>query len=261
MNIRGIEIYVKKDYVNNSKGVVIIVHGLAEHCGRYDNLTNALNKASFDVVRYDHRGHGRSGGKKGKLKSFHDYVDDLHVLVTEEKARGKKVFILGHSMGGSVVNIYAAKYHDVDGVISSGAAVQTPKEAAFLNITGYWWLKWMPKKSSFGASLCRDENVVQGYDVDPLNLKKFYVSLVGAMFVSGVRYLKKNYNNITVPILYLHGGADEVCLPEGSKNLFGKIPSKDKKIIIYDEDRHEIYNELNKEEVIGDTINWLNLHC
>ena len=257
MNINGIEIYVDQNYVKDSKGVVIISHGLAEHCGRYDFITKKLNEANYDVIRYDQRGHGRSKGKRGKLKSFHDFIDDLHVLVLGEKKKNKKIFILGHSMGGSVVNLYAAKYGDIDGVISSGAATDTPKEAKFMKYLGFWWLRWMPKKTSFGDTLCRDESVVKAYIEDPYVLPKFYVSLAGEMFISGVRFLRKNISNITMPILYLHGAEDEIVNPKFSRTMYEKVPATIKSIIIYENNRHEIFNDFDKEKVIGDIIYWL----
>ncbi|MDL2292700.1 alpha/beta hydrolase [Acholeplasma sp. OttesenSCG-928-E16] len=260
MRINGNEVFVQKDYVDNPKGTVIIVHGLAEHCGRYDHVVEALNKAQYDCLRYDHRGHGKSSGKRGKLKSFHNLVDDLHELVKLEKARSKKVFLLGHSMGGSVVNIYDAKYHDVDGIISSAAATNTPEQAKILRKIGFWWLRWVSVKNELGDKLSRDPNVVIEYESDPYNLRKYYLSLAGEVFVSGYRYLKKNYSNMIVPILYLHGKEDKIVDASFSTHMHLVVPAKDKEIILYEGAKHEIFNEINKEEVIADCINWLDRH-
>src|SRR5690554_2734177 len=89
-------LYIEKDIIDKSKPTVIIVHGIGEHSGRYLHVKNALNKAGYNVVRYDQRGHGKSTYPLGKLKSFHQLIDDLKLIVDEVKLDSKKVFLLGH---------------------------------------------------------------------------------------------------------------------------------------------------------------------
>ncbi|MCD4826466.1 MAG: lysophospholipase [Acholeplasmataceae bacterium] len=259
MLINGILLHVKRDEVENAKATVILTHGIAEHSGRYDALTKALNDASYTVVRYDVRGHGQSQGKRGKLKSYHQTIDDLHVLVDmEKKLNPKKLFIFGHSMGGLIVDMYGVKYHDVDGIIASAAASYFVKDVLPFRIIGYKWLGFLAKKNDFADdSLSRIKEVEEAYENDPLNLKKFYFSLAGNMMVGGVRYLNKNIKSFQTPVLFLHGEADKIVPVEFSKRMYDLVPVEDKQIITYPDSYHEILNDLDQELVRKDIVKWL----
>jgi alpha-beta hydrolase superfamily lysophospholipase len=259
MLVNDILLHVKRNDVENSKGSVIISHGIAEHSGRYDEITKKLNDASFNVVRYDLRGHGQSQGKRGALKSFHQTIDDLHVLVLDEKKREpKKIFLLGHSMGALIVNMYVVKYKDVDGVISSAAPSYFIKDVLPFRFIGYKWLGMMTKKTNFANDqLSRIKEVETAYIQDPLNLKKFHFSLAGNMFVGGVRYLNKRIAQYQTPVLILHGEADKIVPVEFSRRLFNLIPLEDKKIITYPNAYHEIFNDLDREKTFVDVLEWL----
>jgi alpha-beta hydrolase superfamily lysophospholipase len=259
MLINHILLHVKRDDVENPKGTVIITHGIAEHSGRYQEITEKLNGAGFSVVRYDVRGHGQSQGKRGALKSFHQFIDDLHALVVEEKKLNpKKIYLLGHSMGGMIVNMYAVKYQDADGIISSAAPTYFIKDVLPFRFMGYKWLGFLTKKTNFADDqLSRIKAVEEAYIQDPLNLKKFYFSLAGNMFVSGVRYLNRNIKDYQTPVLILHGGNDKIVPFQFSERLLSLIPLEDKKLIIYPDNYHEIFNDLDREQVFQDVISWL----
>ncbi len=251
-------LYVKRNDVTDSKASIIITHGIAEHSGRYDEITTKLNEEGFSVVRYDLRGHGQSQGKRGKLKHHQLMIEDLHALVLEEKKSAKKIFLIGHSMGGLIVNMYAVKYHDVDGIISSAAPSYFIKDVLPFRFIGYRWLGFLAKKTDFADDqLSRIKSVEDAYVADPLVLKKFYFSLAGNMFVGGVRFLNKNMKNYQTPVLILHGSHDKIVPYTFSERLFNLIPIEDKEIIIYKDNYHEIFNDLEKERVYQDVIMWL----
>ncbi len=262
MLINDVLLHVKRNDVEKPKATVIITHGIAEHSGRYEEITNKLNEAGFSVVRYDIRGHGQSQGKRGSLKSFHQTIDDLYALVIEEKKlSSKKVFILGHSMGALIVNMYAVKYHDIDGVISSAAPSNFIKDVLPFRFIGFRWLGFLPRKTDFANDqLSRIKAVEEAYIADPLNLKKFYFSLAGNMFVGGVRFLNRHIDQYDAPVLIMHGGTDKIVPTEFSERLYNIIPSSDKKLLIYPESYHEIFNDLDREKVFADLIEWLNNH-
>ena len=108
----GVELFTAVDEVENAKGVVLIVHGLAEHLGRYDLVTQELNGAGYTVYRFDNQGHGRSGGERGYLDDFNLFLDDTDILVEKIRAEqyGLPIFMLGHSMGGFITAGYGVKY-------------------------------------------------------------------------------------------------------------------------------------------------------
>jgi acylglycerol lipase len=259
MLINNVLLHVRRDDVENARGSVIITHGIAEHSGRYDDVVRVLNEAGFSVVRYDVRGHGQSQGRRGWVKSFHDPVDDLHALVLEEKKRNPhKLFLVGHSMGGLIVNVYAVKYGDVDGIVSSAAASWFVKDVMPLRIIGYRWLGFVKKQTDFADDqLSRIKEVEDAYVADPLNLKSFSIALAGQMMVGGVRYLNKHLSSYKTPVLFLHGGSDKIVPAAFSKRLHDLVPAKDKTLVIYPESYHEIFNDLDKETVYKDMTDWL----
>lgn len=253
-------IYQKNYYITNPKATVIIVHGISEHSGRYKELALRFNKEGYDVLTYDHIGHGKSSGKRGKLKSFHEMIDVLHSVVLAEKTRtNNKIFLLGHSMGGGVVNLYEAKYSNIDGIISSSAATNTPRELRPFKYIGFYLLRWIKISSKmFDDHLAKDPNVLKQIKEDPLMLDYMYLSLLGEMFVKGVKYLHKNINNFNTPILYIHGTSDNIVDYKFSEYMYNNIKTKDKKLILYEGEYHEMLNDYNKEKVITDILNWLN---
>lgn len=263
MLINDVLIHVKRNDVNDAKGTVIITHGIAEHSGRYEEITQKLNEAMFSVVRYDIRGHGLSQGKRGALKSYHQTIDDLHELVLEEKKnQPKKLFLIGHSMGALIVNMYGVKYHDVDGIISSAAPSNFINDVLPFRFIGYRWLGFLTKKTNFADDqLSRIKAVEEAYIQDPLNLKKFYFSLAGNMFVGGVRYLNKHIKAYQTPVLLLHGENDKIVPMQFSKRLFELLTVEDKTLITYPDAYHEIFNDLDREKTFADVILWLNQHA
>ncbi|MEQ3836043.1 alpha/beta hydrolase [Lawsonella clevelandensis] len=125
------KIYYKYNTVAKPKAAIVVVHGLAEHSGRYDYLTYRLNLAGFSVYRMDHRGHGKSAEpytktQKGNVNSFDYLIDDIHHVLMTAKAqnKGKKVFVLGHSMGAFATQMLETKYpNDMDGTITNGGGI------------------------------------------------------------------------------------------------------------------------------------------
>ena len=257
MSNKLIKLYKVENFTDNRNTLVIITHGIAEHLGRYDYFTSKLNESGLSVLRYDLRGHGKSEGKKGYVKSFKFFIDDLHALVLEYKSQFKNIFLFGHSMGGEIVNLYSATYHDVKGIVSSAASVDTPASAAILKIIPYKLIGFIKQKTSFGNTLCSNPDVVKAYQEDPLVLPYFYGRLAGEMFINAIRYIKRNTHLMNTPILFIHGAEDKVVSPSFSKDLYDKIKIDEKRIIIYHNARHEVLNEYCKDIVIKDVIDWI----
>lgn len=254
-------IYTKINRIKDFKATVILTHGICEHTHRYDEIVETLNQEGYQTVQYDLRGHGRSGGKRGDIESFHRFVDDLHEIVGKVKSEfvDKPVILFGHSMGGLIIHLYAAKYTDVDALISSAAATDTPKSASALKHIGFWYLKWINLSSkSFADHLSRDESIKKMQTLDPYSIKKFKLNLVGQMFIKGVRFLKSNMSMMTKPILYLHGTDDKIVDYNFSEYMYKNVPAEDKTFKTYLNAKHELLNETNKKEVTKDIINWLN---
>lgn len=260
----GTELYYTKDMVENPKAIIVIVHGFAEHLGRYDYVTNRLNDKGYGVYRFDNRGHGKTKGEKGHIESYENFILDTDYIVDMAKKENQEIpiYMLGHSMGGFITATYGIKYKDkLQGQILSGAATIRAPEVKGIKGSAFKLLsKIAPKiriKNPISNSLCSNESVVENYISDSLNLKdatlKFYVEFL----INGVDWLNKNMESYEYPCLILHGSEDKIVSKEASINLHSKIKSKDKKIIIYEGLYHEIMNEKIKDKVIDDIVCWL----
>jgi acylglycerol lipase len=256
----GVELLVSQSLVDNPKAVVIIVHGLCEHCGRYDYVVSRLNDFGYSVYRYDHRGHGRSGGEKGYLDDFQLYTDDADKIVGLVKQECPNIprFMLGHSMGGFITAAYGVNYpRQLTGQVFSGAAVILLPLFADLESLDFDAVAREPIPNDLGDIISRDREVVQAYADDPLVLKEFSTKLMGEVFIKGAKWIMENMAAYKYPCLILHGGDDRIVVPDASQYLHEHISSADKQIKIYQGLYHEILNEPEKDSVLEDIHQWI----
>lgn len=261
LGARDVKIFYSVDKIEEAKACVIFVHGICEHLGRYEYLKDRFNDNGYNVYRYDARGHGRSDGKRGFLENFDDYLDDLDIMVNLVKSdnKGLKLVLLGHSMGGLVASAYTCRYPDkVDFLVLSGACNVCPSVAKALKYLPYNLLGKLKYTNKLGDGVCSDKEVVDAYNKDPLVLKKASFRLLGNAFVKGTKYVAKNIKNIKCPTLVLHGEKDGIVVKSTGEWTFNNLECKDKIIKIYPGLYHEIFNEVKKEEVIKDTLDWCN---
>ncbi len=260
----GIELFYRKDIIESPKGIVIINHGFAEHLGRYNYITEMLNLNGYSVYRYDLRGHGRTKSVKGHIDSYEDFILDCNEIVelAIKENDNLPIFMLGHSMGGFITCLYGLKYSDkLKGQIFSGAAVDTLPKAKGYRSYLYEILNLFAKniriKNPITNDICRVENVVTEYKGDSLVLKDATLNFYVQFLVKGRKYINKNIREYRYPCFIVHGGADRIVPKEVAYYFYNNISSSDKEIKIYDELYHEILNENEKDQVIGDIISWL----
>ena len=245
--------------------IVVGVHSLAEHAGRYHNLGSFLAQNGFALYMYDLRGHGKSLGERGYVDRFEDFVDDTAAFVDAVRTfhPNKRVFLLGHGMGGLVAVHAAGALGDrIGGLITSGAAVQL--EAPMRDrITVSLMSKVAPKsrvKSPVKVEcLSTDPEVGKRYAEDPLVLKEVTVKLLFELS-RGVLGAKKAIQRVRVPALVMHGSRDCVVPVEASRALFEGLSVQDKTLKVYEGMLHEIFNEVERERVFRDLADWLNKH-
>ncbi len=257
----GMELFHIKDFPENPKAMIVLVHGLAEHCGRYDYVVQKLNEFGYGVYRFDNRGHGRSGGKRGYLDDFHPFIDDadLFVDLATKENPNLPLFMLGHSMGGFITAGYGSKYPGkLKGQVFSGPVI--------IELPIFDALKEMdvenapetPIPNSLSALICRDQEVVKDYENDPLVLKETTLKLLTTVFIEGAAWLAENLKNYDYPCLILHGGGDQIVDKASSEYLHENISVKDKTLKIYEDFYHEILNEAEKDQVLSDIQHWVN---
>ena len=258
-------LYYRTWKAKTTNAAVILVHGLGEHCQRYDHVAQALNNQGYSVYSMDLPGHGNSTGTRGHIDSFKDYLKATETLLerAEDELPQSPKFILGHSMGGLIVSQFLLEHQDrFRGAVLSGPAIQSPQEPPAWQVAlikGIASIFPNAKMLALDASgISRDSEVVAKYNADPLINKgklsaKFLVCLTEAM-----DSIKARANEITLPILLMHGSKDPMTAPEGTKFLYERCKSTDKEKHILDGLLHEIFNEPEKETIIELTLNWLN---
>lgn len=258
----GIIFNYKINRVDKARAVVLIVHGICEHIGRYDETTTILNKFGYTVYRFDKRGHGLTGGPRGDIDSYESLISDIDCFVNQihEEQRKKKVYLLGNSMGGLEVHLYALiNQHKIDGVISLGGVTGFMKKIKLLRFLPLSWIKQREISSNWEpGTLCSIPAVERHYFHDELRLRYFTTNLVKHLFITGVKTLTKNFHIIKCPILYLHSTNDKLCPPDFSTNAFSKVLSSDKRIYMINNSAHELLQDASKELVFKIIIDWLN---
>lgn len=250
------------------KGAVVIVHGFGEHCARHSHVAEKFVQSGYSVYTFDLRGHGRSEGPRGFVRSFGKYIDDLDLFIkgVRLKEHDGPLFLLGHSMGGAIATLFSIKHGArIDGLVLSSALVKNPENTSpfFLCVLSLL-SKVLPTfpvlEKINGSDLSRDPGVVERYDADPLVYHGKMVAREAAEIAKAIKTIKGASHEISVPILILHGTSDRVTEPKGSEELYESVSSTDKTIKTYDGFYHEIMNEHEKGKVLSDIISWMDGH-
>jgi len=247
--------------------VLLVVHGLAEHSGRYGNVVDYFVPRGYAVYALDHRGHGRSEGARVYVERFTDYLDDLKTFFDMVRGwqPGRKIFMVGHSMGGTIGLAYATRYQDeLDGLILSAAGVRPGESVSPLLITvGKLCSTLLPKMGMIvldASAISRNPAVVAAYDNDPLVYRGKVTARLGAELISTMQAFPEQVSGLRLPILIMHGTADRLVDPQGSPWLYEAVGSTDKTLKLYEGCYHEIFNEPEHEQVLADVEAWLQAH-
>ena len=242
------------DAPDNARAMLLIVHGLAEHRGRYAQIVERFNAHGIACCTFDHKGHGRSPGRRGHVDAFDEFVNDASLLIDSVKFKYPELplFIWGHSMGSLIAILAtAARPLKVRGVITSGAPFAAFDRLSALTV---WTMKWMSRLAPTRATplpvdpgrLSRDPKIGAAYVADALIPKFVTVRLLVELYQASARALQAA-RSLRMPWLALHGGDDRVAPPIGSQRLLDTLASVDKHIRLWPNARHEVHNELEPE--------------
>ena len=250
------------------KAAVVLVHGYAEHSGRYAHVAERFTEAGYDIYAFDLRGHGRSEGQPRVLVlSIDDHTGDLERFLTSvrERTGNLPLFLLGHSMGGAIsARFLVDGDHGLKGAILSAPAVRRagilgrPLEGFFFFFARRWPRLPFPKIASDRVS--RDPEVVEHYDNDPLIYRDGMPFGTAAAVVDSARYVDMHAGQIELPIFIGHGTGDKIVNFIASERLHERIGSQDKTLKLYPGFYHEILNEPEREQVMQDMLDWLDAH-
>lgn len=251
----GIKLAHSVQHAKDAKIGLILIHGLAEHKGRYTEFIDILVNSGISVFAIDLRGHGKSTGKRGDIDYFGTYLSDLDVFVRNIKKSSPelKLALFGHSIGGLIATAYTTNSNFIDFLILSSPSLETATIIKPLYLFPTWLLRkiYIKKRYSESAEMLKYSRN------DPDSCHKFTLGLLKNIFIKGVKFTKTCFEKITVPVLILGGRGDNLVNSGKLQSTLDRFKSHDKKIIIYENAKHRIVQNDAKDQSIPDIINWL----
>ncbi len=246
------------------RAVIVLAHGYGEHARRYDHVAQRFGDAGLAMYALDHRGHGRAGGKRVRVRHMDEFVSDFRELVRIARAENPdlKVIVLGHSMGGGIVFAYGVQHaDDYDLMILSGPAIAAhngvSKAKAFIGKAIGSIFPDLPIEAIDADAVSRDPQVVAEYKADPLVYRGKVPAGIGkALLVIGEK-MHLLAPGITAPLLVVHGEDDRLVSAEGSRRLVEHVGSHDVELKVYPELFHEVFNEPERDLVLDDVVEWI----
>ena len=244
---------------------VVLAHGYAEHSGRYNTVARFLTARGFAVHALDHHGHGKSEGARAVIERFAQADVDIDTLVDQVRADSglSTIKLIGHSMGGSLALNYALNHQEkLSGLVLSGPAIG----GKMARITR-WLLAlistFAPQRGTIALdanAVSRDAAVVADYIADPLVSRGKVPARTAHEMFKAIHSYPARVGSLTIPCLLMHGEADALVSAKLAAPLFDGIASPDKTVRIWPGLFHEIFNEPEREQVLGMTADWLEAH-
>lgn len=247
---------------------LLVVHGIGEHSGRYEKLAQDLTHAGVSVFAYDHRGHGRSDGRRGHLRHFTDWLDDLERAVAWVRSQTPgAVFLLGHSLGGLItVHAVARQPTLCDGIILSspacGLAQPVPrwKQTLAVLASAVWPTLAFDRAHADGAYLSHDPAISAAYLADPLVHFKVTARAYLAMRAA-LNDVQRAASLVHLPALVLQAGDDHLVAAQATRAMAEALASTDKRLVWLDGWYHEVFNEVQRVQVVEELVGWLKAHA
>ncbi|CAJ1493052.1 alpha/beta hydrolase [[Mycobacterium] kokjensenii] len=246
------------------RAVVVLSHGFGEHARRYDHVAERFGAAGLVTYALDHRGHGRSGGKRVLCRDISEYTGDFHSLagIADREHPGLPRVVLGHSMGGAIVFSYGVdRPDDYRLMVLSGPAVDmvdtvSPGLAFIAKVVGAV-APGLPVEKLDSALVSRDPAVVAAYNADPLVHHGRVPAGVARALIKVGETMPARAAALTAPLLVVHGADDGLVPAEGSERLVGCVGSDDVQRTVYPGLYHEVFNEPERAQVLDDVVGWI----
>lgn len=254
------------------KGVVVLVHGLGEHSGRYRSVVRGLTSAGYAVFAFDNQGHGKSEGQRGHINRWQDYRNNTQIFLrlVRQQEPTAPLFLMGHSLGGLIVLdcvLRSARSPDFQALAIRGIVVSAPPLAPSCGTVNQMRIMFarllsgvLPclslKMGLDECGLSRDQNIADEIANDPL-IHPYVTLRWGTETLKTIDWVKDHIDQLNLPILLTHGGDDPIIDPKGSRDIFQDIPVPNKTLTIYPGSYHEPHNDLDADIVVTDLVNWL----
>jgi len=248
------------------RATVALLHGLAEHAGRYAALAQALNANGIELIAVDLRGHGHAPGPRTWIERFDEYLLDADALVTVAARNDGPLFLMGHSMGGAIAALHAIEKHarharPLSGLILSSPALAPGRDvprwmlALSQKISRVW--PRFPAMKIDAALLSRDRAAVEANRKDPLVHHGPIPARTGAELLLAMQRIEQGRAGLRVPLLIWHGTADKLTEPDGSRDFGAHAGSPDRTLTLYEGSYHETMNDLDRERVMSALVDWI----
>ncbi|WP_170227003.1 alpha/beta hydrolase [Luteibaculum oceani] len=245
----------------NAKACILMVHGMGEHCWRYNHVVDYFVEQDLNVIRFDLPGHGLSSGKRGHIKSYDEVLDCVDYFLGLLNDYNVPSFLFGHSMGGNIVlgELMYRKPKLVGAIVASPWVALTFKMGFFKSLMATIASKLIPaatKKNALAPEiLSKDIEVVNQYQSDSL----VHDAVSPRLFVEMSRVatmVQLRASRIRTHTLLYHGSGDQLTAPWATKAVADAMPNS--KFILYDSGYHEMHNEPNKKEVLENIGQFIN---
>lgn len=240
-----------------AKAIFVIIHGQSDHSGRFTTMAEWMTQKGYAVYAADLIGHGKSGGKRGHMLHFEEYLETVEALIDKAKSAHPDlpVFLYGQSMGGNVVINYAfTNKQGIRACIASSPWVRLAFEPpAWKVLLGKWMRSIYPALAQptglNAAHLSHDAQIVQAYQQDPLVHGKITASAFFETLQAGI-HIPDKASSLQVPMLIMHGSADQLTSSVASKAFADLRPDLITHILFTDW-FHELHNEPEKDKVFN----------
>jgi alpha-beta hydrolase superfamily lysophospholipase len=250
------------------RAVIALVHGIAEHSGRYGFLAARANQRGLGVVAADLRGHGRSPGERSYVERFDAYLQDVDALLARaaDLAGGRPLFLMGHSMGGAIaLRWLALRQRTLAGLILSSAALKIGDDVPrWLLALAPLLSRWLPhlRGARFDPALIsRDAAAVEAYVNDPLVSLLAPPARTGAELLLAMAANQAAAPKLSAPLYLFHGTADRLTSPLGSREIHAAWGGTDKTLRLWPDSRHETLNDFDREAVAAELLDWVLARC
>jgi alpha-beta hydrolase superfamily lysophospholipase len=261
----GLPLYSELHLHPKHKGIVILLHGYGDHCGRYKHVIDKLTQNQFSVYTFDQRAHGRSPGNRGYIDSLNNWINDLDMMMDRVIVRenNKPIYLIGQGTGALIAALYyTERKPDIRGLVMIAPLIKSCAS----RLSFYLAEILSMVAPHFPLMACyhdrphtRDPQSMHVFLQDQLCYHGRIHAKTSSEILRGTMKLLQQLSSIDCPVLIMQGTADRTAYPEGAHLLYEKAVSQDKSIKIYENCYHDLFHEIERETILSDLVAWMAL--